>query len=639
MDIARSYRSRTCGRVCGLLAGLSMLAVGGWASAQENGGGGGKVTVLAVERVSLDKVLVDPKDQPLAKALAMIPRRVRELPHEFPEFPPEVASVANLVLSTLSRPVSVVVSYDGTNEEQQAFGYGLVISVESSGQQDAEQMHAQIGGLMAAGPQVPTQPSEQWPSMKELETPTGLLRFGPRQAKRGWRYELIYGNVTDPDAGLDVLPEVEKGLEPVVRGRLDLEGLTPILSLAQAFTAGDPRSGQVFERLEAAGLFGEDALKASFQIGHTKDESVSMIVMHGAKRFAEAWNTSATPLTKAELAAIPADATWASIGKADLSWIDGLIEEVAAVQPEVEEGLGMFTQQTGVDLRADVLRTLGGTMGLYISDSTGGGSLGSAVALIGFKDRERLLGAHAKLVAFANAAAEQAPPPAGGGHIRITSWKDGEVELFSLRFPGLPVPIELTWAATEKWLIAGLTPQAVVAAARQANGKGDGGLPSNASFAAQFQGREAISVSFLDTAWLTRTGFPIVSMLGSGLSNAVRSPSDPEREPGLIVPTFKELTKGARATVQYTYWRGDDLVTETHSDRSFLVNATTMAGLIAKIAPLVAIPAAAGAARRGELGMIEPAESWALAAALTAPAPMIVKERVIEALAAGWLAR
>jgi hypothetical protein len=78
------------------------------------------------------------------------------------------------------------------------------------------------------------------------------------------------------------------------------------------------------------------------------------------------------------------------------------------------------------------------------------------------------------------------------------------------------------------------------------------------------------------------------------VANAMRSPTDPERDPGLVVPTFNELREGARARLSYGYWRGDDFVSESHTDRSVLVNAASALGAGSVAAPLIAAMVAGG---------------------------------------------
>jgi hypothetical protein len=116
--------------------------------------------------------------------------------------------------------------------------------------------------------------------------------------------------------------------------------------------------------------------------------------------------------------------------------------------------------------------------------------------------------------------------------------------------------------------------------------------------------KQLTGFSYSDTARNLGDGYMVMSMLGSAISNAMRSPTDPTREPGMIVPVFNDLKKDVKPAVGFTYWRGDDLVTESHADRSVLVTGTSLAGTVVKVLPLVAIPALASA-RNGGLGMID----------------------------------
>ena len=615
----------------GLIA-AGLLASAGLALAQDSG-----TTVLVVERAAASEFLVDAKDAGLRRALAMVPDRLGELPREIPEFPPEATGIINLLLTAASRPATLAVRYDADNPSGAGFGYGVVATIRTEGKQEAEALQARVNAmLLKAKPR--TRPSSKWPTMLDLPSPAGSVSFGPREAAGGdWVWQVVFGNVTTPDFGAGTLPEPVKGVKTVLRGRLDFAGLTPVVDMFEGFAAGNPQAEQTIEGFRESGMIGEGAVKVNFQVGYTDEESRSISVWEGAKRYMEAWHMTEAPLTKGELAAIPADATMAFLAKSDMAAIQDMIDQAVANAPEAEQGFAQFTQATGVDLRDDVLGTLGGAVGLYASDSTGGGSLGSLVAIISFKDRARFMEAHEKLRAVANSAADQAP--FGPGYIRVTPWQDGDTELCSLRFPGVPVPIELTWAATQDWLVVGLTPQAAIAAARQASGKGDDGIGSLAAFRAGVpKGHELVSISYFDTARAMKPGFPLASMVCSAVGNAVRSPGDGGRDPGLVMPTFGELAKGVRAQVQVSYWRDDDFVTETRGDRSLLVNGTAAAGVITEIAPLIAIPVFAGIAAEearqqhhdfddDDLSMLAAPRAW-MAAALpsflpTPPTPAI----------------
>src|SRR5262249_2362260 len=147
---------------------------------------------------------------------------------------------------------------------------------------------------------------------------------------------------------------------------------------------------------------------------------------------------------------------------------------------------------------------------------------------------------------------------AARGYARIRDWKDGDTQLFSLAFPGLPVPVEATWALQGDWLVFGLMPQSTVAATRQIAGKGDKGLRDNKGFAAALPANKPInSFTFIDSPRLMKDGYQYICLAGSAIANAARSPTDPAREPGLIIPPLPELRAGARPMFTFSHWNGD----------------------------------------------------------------------------------
>jgi hypothetical protein len=554
-------------------------------------------TVMVIEHASLAKLLTDPKDQALGNALAMIPARVRELPGEVPDMPPEAASLINMVLATFGRPGRLAVVYNGDNPSGGGFGYGAVFSTLTAGKEEADQMQAQITALMAMSKGGPRPvPSQRFKGMTDIQTPAALVSFGPRQANDGWRYEVMIGTIDNPDAVTEPLPAPITGLDSILRARVNLAGLTPALDLARAFGGNNPQAEEALEKIEAAGMAGNGALQISYQAGRTQTDSVTVTVMEGAKRFAPTLGLGTVPLTTADFASIPADATEVYFRRGgDAARID--LAALSQNNPQVQEGLDEFEAHTGVNLQTDVLDAIGTTFALYMSESTGGAGVGSAVAMVELRDRAKLSTAMTKLIATANMAADHLPM--GPGHLKVVSARDGGTEFITLRFPGLPIPAEVTVALTERWLILSPTPQGTLVAARQASGKGDAGIMSNKLFAASIPGdKQVTGFSFIDAPRNLAAGYTLMTMIGSAIANGVRSPTDPSREPGMLVPVYNDLRKDARAASSFSYWRGDDLVLEAHADRSMIVNFTAAVGVLAKFVPLAAIPAAAGADQR-----------------------------------------
>jgi hypothetical protein len=224
--------------------------------------------------------------------------------------------------------------------------------------------------------------------MTDIQTPAALLSYGPREAKDGWRYEVILGTVIDPDAVTAPLPAPVGGMEPLVRARFDLAGLTPAIEIAKSFGANDPKAQEGLAKLQEYGVGGDGAVKISYQAGRTKTDSVSYTVIEGAKKMADAWGLGTRTLSKEDFGAIPSDATTVFFRKsADKPIFD--VADIVKENPEAQQGFDKFQEVTGVNLQTDVLDSLGGGAAVYLSDSTGGGGMGSAVVLLGLRDKAK----------------------------------------------------------------------------------------------------------------------------------------------------------------------------------------------------------------------------------------------------------
>lgn len=578
------------------LATVALLSAAGFAGpASIANAQDGVQPFIVYEHAPLSAWLVDERDAGVKQALSMIPARLAEIRAEIPDMPEEAVPLIQLALRTLAQPARFAVTYNPDNAAGGFFGYGLTLSVQARDKAHASELHGILHAALLEkfddeGMPAPVD-STRFSGMKDVTLPFGLVSYGPREAQGGWRYEVVVGAVDNPDAGFNLLPDAPAGLAPVMRGSLHMAALTPGINMARTMAGKNmpPEGAEAIAALEAGGLIGPNAIAVDFVAGYTATESVSVMRVKGAEKYSETWHMSKVPVSAKDLAMVPADATMLSITKGDLSMFVDLIDKLAERGVPVGEALDEFKSHTGVDLKTEILATVGGTWGAYMSDSTGGGSLGSGVLFASLKDKATFAGAHQKLIA---AAKEHLAEQEKGMYVRPKAWKEGDVELVSLQFPGLPVPLEVTYAIAGDWLIAGLTPQAVVAASRQALGKGDGGVATNSVFASSFpKGRELIGVTYVDTSRGLRAGYPLISMAGSAFANLARSPSG-DRDIGVVVPLYNDLAKGIKPMMQYTFWDGADLVTESHADRSSLVNVGGGLGTGASFWPLmIAIPA------------------------------------------------
>lgn len=589
------------------LLGLSMVAIAGSAIARPESEPPKVQTLFVMKHAAMDRWLVDAKDQRFADALKMLPSRLNELPKESNgQFNEQAASAINTIISTLARPGHVAITLNAGNVADGLYNYGIVFSADFEDQKSAEAAHAQIK-TMLAGANLPPAPvgNKRIATMDDTQIPNfARVSYGPRQGANGWKYEIIVGTLDNPDSAFANVPKPTIA-DPYLSGEIDFSALTPLASFAQ-MAAGpqNPQLNQMMSELSASGLIGQNAIKMRYEAGYTKEDSLARFCVVDAAQYAERLGYGKESLSDAELKIIPTDATWASMSRGGLSTLRRAIDQLTIQSPEVTQGLDHFKQMTGVDLKVDVVDALGDTFGYYASDSTGGGSIASMVAMLNFKDRAKFVAAHAKLVEFANAAFAQNNDV--GKYARVRSWKEQGVDLMSLRFSGLPIPLELTYAATENWFIVGVTPQATLAAALQAAGKGDAGLAASPAIAALRKKHNGVtSLTFIDTNRMLHAGYPLVSMLGSAVSNAMSTPPvhGEGRSVGMLVPTYRDLAAGAIPSIQVGYWDGPNYVVDTHADRSMLVNAGGALGAVMQLSPIIAAGALGAASQHREGGM------------------------------------
>lgn len=603
MTVRKAHAARGCAwhRALGASAGITacIAGVSSVSAAQPEKKPG--TTILAIDFTGAGSMLVDKKDQALKEAITMLAARVRELPREVPGMDEIPAPILDTLLTLLTSPARLAVTFDPDRQPEGMFGAGVVMSF-GPGEQDAvNQMHGTVGFALAqAGAAGEGEPSDKYTEMLEVPSPVGgVIRYGPRKAADGWRYELHAGAAPDPDSAFGILPAPMSGVTPVARAILDFRPVGPMLE-QQLEAMGGPEGEELSRKLSGMGLIGPDAVRYTYQSGYTKDEQVGYMVVEGMKKHARTMGVRTEPLNDAVFAMIPSDATMAGVYQADLTPTIEMLEEALARTPNGAEGLANFTSATGVDPFEDILGCLGGTFGFYMSESTGG-QLGSVIAFASLRDRARFEKAHHKLVGFANTML--ASEEAARGYARIRTWKDGQTQMFSLAFPGLPVPVEATWALQGDWLVMGLMPQSTIAATRQIAGKGDKGLRSNAGFAAAIPADKAMnSFTFIDTPRLMKDGYQYMCLAGSAIANAARSPTNADREPGLVIPPLSELRVGARPMFRFTHWRGDDFVMESHADRSMLVNVCGGLGAAAPFFPVIGAAIGAAAGAEGNVG-------------------------------------
>ncbi len=567
-------------------------------------------TLFVGERGVCHDLFVSEKDAALLRALEMLPARLRELRMQVPDLQNIPDEALDLLINIVSHPMRVAVTDKGFDEKTGMPGFGAVVSFKMSdrGEAEAKEMHQQIETLrgMSRMPFEPA-PSKRFPGMTDLPLPMGVLAYGPRQAADGWRYEMIFAVIDDPDAPFKALPAMPAGVNPVVRGSIDLAAWSPMISMFAGFAAmASPQGQQVLDRFREAGLIGKDAIKVEWTLGHSADAMQGTMAVRRLGKHASGMMKGT--ISAEDLSVIPADASFVKIAKFDLKsqWAGMRKQFEQLGGGEFENGLEQLKAALGFDPETEVIAALGDTAAMFFADSTGGGSALSGVLLWSLAEPEKVLGAMDKAAAKANEFfAQEVESPAA---IEVARFERDGIKYTQLRFPGLPVPIEPTIAVAGKWMVIGATPQAATAAARHIlSAKSGGGILSNKAFTSsrwKLPGDAGPSViHFVDSSRTVRDGYASLTFLSSAIANAARTrkgAAEP-REPGMVLPLYADLVKDTRPMMMVSYWSGDDFITDLRGDRSILATLSTLLG-IGDVMPFLGGAAVGGAigAKAGE---------------------------------------
>lgn len=517
-----------------------------------------------------------PKDAGFVRALGMLEGRLADLPMELgDDMPGELRmlldpQVMPVWMHLLQAPKSVTMGVSNSKHDETGNAMVLGFALHEADAAAAQGYHDRLMGLMQGmGVELP-------PGLVQVEGNTLQVKAGAAAPAMGTsRAAALAGNGTlveevrmNVGAFTGYLREMaESGFAPdeamIMLGVMDAMGLSDLeVDVAVVSDGAAMRSVSVAKglgaRMRASGILPEGGL------------------------------------TAAHLAPVPADATLAMVERVDMraafEALNGLVNTIMAQQGMGEQmDLGdVVKSSTGIDLREDLFGAMGKTVGLYASDTTGGGGVTSMVMFAEVVDADALVDSRETITDLINALAMG---PARG-YVSFRTWEADGVEYTTLMFPGLPVPFEPTLALSESWMVMGSTPTA----ARGAMGHIARGGPSLATVpavAAALAAGERTAVSYFDTAHYARIGYGPTSLLMSAVGNAVRSPIDATREPGPVMPTYAAFREGILPAVGYTEVRGADLVSVSTGDGSFVVGVASVFGLVQEYAALFALPLAA----------------------------------------------
>jgi len=518
------------------------------------------------------------KDAGLLNALQMINARLAELPGEIPggmPVPPEMISLATGLL-TGEKSLRIGTT-DDPNMPFPIYGQLDVMEGDEAAAQHLAMTLMQLGQM--AG--VPFGDAGE-DGLSRLNAPVPVeVVFGAK----GSSVVLSAGKTIDHGVDLSAsgLPE---GVDPSFLMMLDLGGF---MGVAEKWLTAMGQADQFENPLAQVGMGNFMVRVAS---GCDSERSYTISRMRGHSKWAsDAGLSPRRNLTAADINLIPQSATFATVSSVNfggtLDFMLSLVEPQLA-QQGMDDPVGMLAAMTGFNVKTDLFDNLGDTVGFYTSDATGGGGLLSLVGFVELSNPEGMLSLIERLEDIINGMGASAAQ----GYVRTRTWEHRGNEYISLAFPGLPVPAEPTLSISGNHLFFGMTPGATVGAVESA--QREGGLSDNARFQENLP--RAItaceSISFADSPRLLRHGYGLTSLICSGLVNGTRSRFNPDRDAGMIMPTYPELARGAKASVWATYVDGDDYVSEQRADSSVLVNLTSTVGLVSSSPLMLLIPAA-----------------------------------------------
>jgi len=265
---------------------------------------------------------------------------------------------------------------------------------------------------------------------------------------------LARAEATAPPAWLtQAVADVQMPQRPSTLAYVNLEAVIKMVG-----QLGGPQAQMVLDTLGLAGL---QRVVSVGGLDETGFVSRTRIVAEATDR--GLWKAFAEqPLTAADLARVPGDATIAAALRLDLAravsqgldiareFNPGDIERFEANLAEVERRLGF-------QIRQDLLQSLGDVWTIHSAPS-GGGLLAGWTLTVSLRDKDRFQATQDKLLQvlraeFARAPQDRAP--------NIRPFEVGEVKAYTLEVPADGFVVAPSWCVTDAQLVVALFPQAL----------------------------------------------------------------------------------------------------------------------------------------------------------------------------------
>ena len=538
--------------------------------------------VITIYSAGLDQMLADEKDRGLLRALEMLPSRIAELPIDFnaDDFPTPIFQMG---VDVFRQPMQLTLTFkEGVDAREEPPFSALLVSQASQSRDWAKMLQS----MMNDGPgEGLGQVVDGQPGMMRFDADGIPVFIG--HAGAGAESSLVLG-LREMNAGVPApsAHELPAGVAPLVTFDIDGAQLGSLVEGMLELAPPDQRPA-IEAQLSFYGLGGDSPMSMRGAWGHSESHMYGIVRQTNfrSQPFAELYDE---PLRDADYQLIPADAVAMQLARNDLSKLQDLagtmISTLAGVpEDRVEQELAEFyaevQRELGVHIERDLIAHLGTVVGWHMGPA-GGTSLCGVLEL---RDPAAFAGTIRKLSDRMNQMAEGE----FNGRVRIVQREIDGVALSTLVFPGLPIPLEISWVIQDSFLFAGLTPGNAIGAA-SLRGSGRPTLLEAPQFDLAPHRGSAVAVGFMNNRALAGGGYGMASLAMSAVANAMRSPQDLTRDPGLMMPPFHEFTDGIENSLTVYRIDGDDFVTETWTDRSVTVSVASVLGLINTSPALIA---------------------------------------------------
>jgi len=441
-----------------------------------------------------------------------------------------------LVKLVLTRPAAFFLSDFAMGPTGPVVHAGIVVNTGDKTDEAAKSLHhLQVAlGQVAAGADEPAgKADEGW---HRLPTPEGapVVEWGTR----GGKY-LIVGIGDGVADGIVKQVKAQDGAPAwlaAVRKKLPVERVSMVtyvnvkkitaMALAAAGQGGKPQAV-----LDALGVANVSYLAGVSGLEGTGTVNKAFIAMDGPPN-GIFHLLGDKPLTAADLAPIPRDATFAGAARFDLDQAYHRILDMAGnVEPSAREGMLSEVQAMeaglGIKLSEDLFQSLGDDWCIYSAPSEGGLLVTGLTLVVPVRDRDKLLKVEERLLALAKQA-EAPPPGAGGPHsyrrqevtVAESAAADGQ-KIHFLNFIGEPVAVAPAWCITDKELIVSLFPQTIKA--HLARGADAGSLADVPAVAQQLAGEHGpTAIGYSDTATVVRTVYPLLQFASAAICSEIQ---------------------------------------------------------------------------------------------------------------------